>query len=210
MRMHIRDLRRGAAAAVIIFFAALLLSPTRPARAQSQQQRRDERRAEMEARQRALRTLSETLNKRRARAPADTRPVYQQVAEDFTQLQLKNYDLSSAAEPEAALDYRRIREDAAEVRRRASRLKDALALPVVEDDEEQKKDGDALPPEGLKTAIAALDALVKSFVWNPVFQEPDVLDVENSTKAARELEGILRLSEQIRKAAEARGREKNF
>jgi hypothetical protein len=162
----------------------------------------------MEARQRALRSLS-GLNERPARKEPDTRPSYQQVAEDFEQLQLRNYQLSvAAAESETPLDYDLVGGEAAEVRRRASRLKSALALPAVKGDQKQKKGEEPPTPEGVRAAAASLDALVKSFVWNPVFRRPDVLDAENSAKAARDLEDILRLSEQVRKAAEALGKKK--
>ena len=159
----------------------------------------------MEARQRALRTLSDEL-KKRGKREADTRPSYQQVAEDFEQLQLRNYNLSAAAGSEAPPDYGRIAEEAAEVRRRASRLKSTLALPSVKSEQKQKKVEEAATPEGVKAAVTSLDALVRSFVWNPVFQRPDVLDAENSARAGRELEEILALSERIREAAEALGR----
>lgn len=208
MKLHVRRLSRGAAAAVS-FAAALLIFPTSPAHAQSAQQRRDAQRAEMESRQRALRTLSDDLKKRRQKEP-DTRPSYQQVAEDFEQLQLRNYNLSGAAEPAAALDYARIGEDAAEVRRRAARLKSTLALPAAKKDGKQERVEASPTPEGLRAAISSLDALVKSFVWNPVFQKPDVLDAENSARAGRELEEILGLSEQVRAAAEALGKGKKF
>lgn len=201
MRLHVRQMSRGAV--FVSCAAAAVLLSCAAARAQTPQQRRDAQRADMEARQRALRTLSDDLKKREKKA-ADTRPSYQQVAEDFQRLQLSNYNLSANAEPGAALDYAQVTEEAAEVRRRASRLKSTLALPAVKDDGDKRKKADeALAPEGLKAAISSLDALVKSFVWNPVFHTPNVLDAENSSKASRELEEILRLSEQIRGAAEA-------
>ncbi|HEY0173650.1 MAG TPA: hypothetical protein VGB98_21740 [Pyrinomonadaceae bacterium] len=207
MKLHILRLSRGAAA--VLFAAAVPLFASSPARAQSAQQRRDAQRVEMESRQRALRTLSDELKKRQKKE-RDTRPSYQQVAEDFEQLQLRNHNLSGSAESGAGLDYARIGEEAAEVRRRAARLKSTLALPAAKKDEKREAVEAAHTPEGLRAAISSLDALVKSFVWNPVFQRPDVLDAENSARAARELEEILRLSEQVRAAAEALGRGKNF
>lgn len=207
MKLHIRRFSLGAAA--VPFAAALLLFPTGPAHAQSAQQRRDAQRADMESRQRALRTLSDELKKRQKKEP-DTRPSYQQVAEDFEQLQLKNHSLSGAAVPGAELDFARIGEDAAEVRRRAARLKSTLALPAAKKDGKQERAEPSPTTEGLRAAISSLDALVKSFVWNPVFQKPDVLDAENSARAGRELEGILTLSEQVRGAAEALGKGKKF
>ena len=213
MRLHKLPAARGAFAAGASAFAAALLlaSWAAPARAQTATNRRDERRVEMETRQRALRSLS-GINERPVRKQPDTRPSYQQVADDFQQLQLSNYSLSGALTPGAELDYKKVEEEAAEVRRRASRLKSALALPVQKGGQGEKKaaaapSAAAAPgAEGLKAPVAALDALVKSFVWNPVFRNPGVLDAENSTRAGRELEEILRLSEQIREAARALGK----
>jgi hypothetical protein len=207
MRLHkLPAARRSFAAAASAFAAALLLACwAGPARAQTATNRRDERRVEMETRQRALRSLS-GINERPVRKQPDTRPSYQQVAEDFQQLQLSNYSLSGALTAGSELDYKKVEEDAAEVRRRASRLKSALALPVQKGGQGEKKAAPAPGAEGLKAAVAALDALVKSFVWNPVFRNPGVLDAENSTRAGRELEEILRLSEQVREAARALGK----
>jgi hypothetical protein len=206
MKLHTRVSSRRAGPAGAAFVAALLLfSSPGLSRAQSSSQRRDERRAEMESRQTALRSLSDRAHKAERKGP-DTRPLYRQVAEDFEQLQLRNYNLTVAAAPGTKLDYGQVGEEAAEVRRRASRLKSVLALPAVKKDEKKKVAGMSPTPDGVRAAIASLDALVRSFVWNPVFQRPDVLDAENSARAGRELEDILALSEQIREAAGALGK----
>lgn len=206
MKTHFIQVSRAALAAGV-YAAALLLTCPGEARAQMAPSRRDERRADMESRQRALRSLS-GLNAREAKKARAALPVYQQVAEDFQELQLSNYRLSGAAAAGAPLDYARVVEEASEVRRRASRLRAALALPAVKKEQKRSEGKGALTPEGVKAAVALLDALVNSFVWNPVFRKPDVLDVENSTKAGRELDEILRLSEQIKGAAEALGKGK--
>lgn len=206
MRPNTRRISLAASAPAA--FAALLLCWPAPARAQAGPSRRDERRTDMETRQRALRSL-DGINARPARKEPGRRSSYQQVAEDFEQLQLRNHHLSVAAAAGPDLDYARIREEAAEIKRRASRLKSALALPSVKGEQKQKKEEPAAAtPEGVRAAVASLDALVKSFVWNPVFQKPDVLDAENSAKAGRELEDILRLSAQLREVAEVLGKRK--
>ena len=210
MQLHIRRICSGADAfGTSVAAAALLLLWPGAAHAQTGPNRRDERRAEMSERQKALRDLS-GLSARSGRKAPDNRPSYQQVAEDFEQLQLRNYHLCGAAGTGAQFDYGMIREEAAELRRRASRLKSALALPAVKGGPKQKKGDESPTPEGVRAAILSLDGLVKSFAWNPVFQRPDVLDAENSARASRELEEILRLSEQIRAAAEALGRRKSL
>jgi hypothetical protein len=185
--------------------AAILLSSPAESRAQLISTRGDERRAEMEQRQRALRSLSRLLNKP-PRTEKVRRPSYKEVAEDFQQLQVKNYELAGVLEPGAQLDYRKVEEEAGEVRQRAGRLKSALALPYAKDDVVGRKVEEALTAERMKAAIASLDKLVNSFAWNPVFHNPDVLDAENSTKAGRELEDILRLSEQIKESARVLGK----
>lgn len=204
MKFEANPLSRAACAAALLLSCPLLL------RAQLPPNRREERRADMEARQRALRGLS-GLNAREAnrKTPAAARPTYKQVAEDFEQLQWSNYRLSAAAEPGARLDFEQIREEAAEVRRRASRLKSALALPAVRKEQRQRDAERPLTPEAMRAAIATLDATVKSFAWNPIFQRPDVLDAESAAKASVELDEILAVSERVREAAEALARKKN-
>ena len=160
---------------------------------------------EMEMRQRTLRDLEKMVNKKRAKAP-DARPAYNEVAEEFKQLQLVNYSLAGVADPKAALDYARVRKESAEVRKRAARLKSYLSLPEVEESQEQDDAAEIQTPEALRSAVRRLDALVNSFAWNPVFQKPDVVDLEQSSKASRDLAAILGLSERIRKSAEGLAR----
>jgi hypothetical protein len=198
---HTRRLARAACASL----AALLVVALTPAAARAQsspQAARDARRAEMEARQRTLWEL-ERLKKKGAAKTPDRRPLYTEVAGEFQQLQVVNYSLAGAADPKVALDYARVRKESAEVRRRAARLKSYLSLPEVEGPQRQEAAAAEIQtPEALRSAVGKLDALVNSFVWNPVFQKPDVVDLEQSAKASRDLAGILALSEQIRRSAE--------
>ena len=180
-------------------FAFVLCSPS-ALRAQVTRAEREARRNDMQMRQWALRDLerlkSEPPEKRR-----DARPAYTDVAHDFEQLQLVNYSLAGAVAEGKALDFELIKKESAEVSKRASRLKNVLALPEVEGRKAQGAAADAQTPEGLRSAVASLDALVNSFAWNPVFRQPDVVDLEQSSKASRDLAGIIVLSEQIRKGA---------
>ncbi|MBV9928711.1 MAG: hypothetical protein JOZ96_27095 [Acidobacteria bacterium] len=150
--------------------------------------------------------MLEDLEKRATRQPVkrpDVRPAYAEVAEDFKQLQLVNYSLAGVADPKAELDYARVRRESAEVRKRAARLKGYLSLPEVEKTE---KAAEIESPEALRSAVKRLDGLVNSFAWNPVFQRPGVVDLEQSTKASRDLSGIIALSEQIHRSAEELGK----
>ncbi|HEV2764837.1 MAG TPA: hypothetical protein VGV38_17785 [Pyrinomonadaceae bacterium] len=202
MRSHTRVLRIAARAS-LAFVAFALLSPC-AARAQSSQSARDARRIEMENRQRALRDL-ERVNEKPQAKRADHRPLYREVAKDFEQLQLSNHSLSKAATAEGPPDFALMKKEAAEVRKRASRLKANLALPKTEETRRREGVEELLTPEGLRPAVAALDTLVNGFVWNPVFRQPDVVDLEQSSKASRDLSEIIALSERIRKCVEGLG-----
>lgn len=196
--------RRLVTVAALAFVA---LSPT-VARAQfspSTRAARDERRTDLLTRQRMLHDLDKLAKAQPPKVP-DTRPAYNEVAEEFKQLQLFNYSLAGVADPKAPLEYARVRKESAEVRKRAARLKSYLSLPEVEADVKQEKAAEIETPEALRAAVGRLDALVNSFVWNPVFQKPGVVDLEQSTQAGRDLAGILGLSERIRKSAEELGR----
>lgn len=154
----------------------------------------------IEARQKALRDLE--ASKELPPPPREPRLLYEQLKEDFEQLQVINNNLSTTIDSGSALDYEQIRKDAAEVNRRAARLKANFSLPEPAKGEKPKKEQGEFTPEGLKWALKALNSLVKSFVENPVFQQLQVIDVESSKRASRDLEGIIRLSEQIYKRAE--------
>jgi hypothetical protein len=123
------------------------------------------------------------------------------VEQDFEQLQLVNHTLAGAAQDGAALDYDLIKKHSGEVRKRASRLKAYLLLPEVKAETAQLKSQETRTPDALRSAVASLDALVNAFALNPVFRESNVVDLEHSTKAARDLAGIISLSERINKSA---------
>jgi hypothetical protein len=137
------------------------------------------------------------------RKPPVSRLAYREAAAAFRHLQLVNYSLAEVANPKITLDYARVRKESGEVRKRAAQLKEYLALPGVE---KQDKGAEIRTPEALREAVRRLDALVNSFVWNPVLQKPDVVDLEQSRQAGRDLAGIIVLSEQIRRSADELGK----
>lgn len=200
MKDPARSLRLYSRAALTLTALALILLSPSASNAQVTRSEREARRVDMQMRQWALRDLERLKNERPSKA-RDTRPAYTDVEQDFEQLQLVNYSLAGAAGHGVALDYELIRKQAEEVRKRASRLKVYLSLPKVEEEQAQVKGLDVQTPEGLRSAVASLDALVNAFAWNPVFRKPDVVDLEQSSKASRDLACVISLSELIRRRA---------
>ncbi len=202
---HTRRLKLATGVAfAALAFVALWASSAR-AQSTSSSAARAAARADAEMRQRMLWDLDK-LKKDKPSKPPDARPDYGEVAEEFKQLQLVNYSLAGLADPKSTLDFARVRKESAEVRKRAARLKGYLSLPEVEDAKKQDKAAEIQTPEALRAAVGRLDELVNSFAWNPVFQNSDVVDLDLSMKASRDLAGIISLSEQIRKSAEELGK----
>ena len=190
--------------------AALLFFTTGALRAQetSTQALRDARRNELEARQRALRSLENLGGKKGAKSPTAQaqRLAFQQFKEDFETLQEANYSLLDALVAGPNPDYGQVKKQAGEIKKRASSIKTSLVLPEPGKEEKPKKREAPATNEALKAEVVALDAAVQSFVTSPMFQELGVLDANNSVKARGDLETIITLSEQIRRSAEALGK----
>lgn len=176
---------------------------TQPPPSQREPTQREAARLDMESRQRALRSLENVKEKLSRRTSTGPRFAYRQIREDFEQIQYATHHLTGYGDLTSALDYGQVRKDASEIKKRASRLKANLLLPEADKDEKLQRSREAPMTDELKPAIEALDKVVKSFAFNPVFQRPNILDVENSVKARRDLEAIIRLSDQIQKRAEA-------
>ncbi len=142
------------------------------------------------------------MEKERRRAiKNDPQLSYAQIREDFRRLQILNNDVMRAVTLSSEPNYKQISDSAREIRKRAARLRLNLVFPEAE-----KDDGPRLvqPPEasGLKPSLAALDGLIFSFVSNPIFKEVKVVDARLGVKARRDLDGIIELSEKVRKNAE--------
>lgn len=185
---------RTAAALALTLASAVALAAQSPA--QRERDRRDREEREREAEFDLL--MTDDLRRRppERRTP---RPNLTKIREDYVQLQVTNNDLAArvASASEDSLDLKAVASAAAEIRKRAERLKENLALPDPEGEERRTPE-----PEELKPTLAALDQLILRFVRNPVFTSPKLVDLRHSAEAARDLERIIGLSGRVRKLCE--------
>ena len=140
----------------------------------------------------------------RPRSTDEKRIALVQIAEDFQQIQIVNNKMMGAAMKAATLDYGHIASATGEIKKRASRIKSNLELPKAEPDaakttQEYKPVVDAA---GMKAALLSLDKSIMSFVESPIFQNPNVIDMEHASKAMRDLDIIIESSRLISKDAE--------
>ena len=131
--------------------------------------------------------------------------VAEQVRHDFEGLQNGHNKIVLAMSAGGRLDDDAVAGAVAEVRKCAARLRQNLSLPRPGEERGREDGGAEAAP--VKETLLALRKHIYSFVTNPVFESPGVLNVEQAGKAARDLERILALSEGFAAhAADSQGR----
>jgi hypothetical protein len=137
-----------------------------------------------------------TTDRRGAEAAAE------QMREDFKRIQILRNNVVRHLQSDKPLDYKFIAGETEEINKRANRLKVHL---VPESPNAEKKEPGS-PPEisddKMTDALVKMCKRIDSFTENPVFKLPDVVDVEQSAKAGRDLLDVIRLSEGVNKLAE--------
>lgn len=122
-----------------------------------------------------------------------------QMNEDFEKIQSSDKDVLSAVSLEVP-DYKRISDGLLDINKRAARLKTNMALPPSKkDDKAQKKNEDA---SELRPALIALNGLITNFVTSPLFRKDTAVDNTLLSQARRDLDGIIDLSDKVRKSVE--------
>lgn len=137
-------------------------------------------------------------NLRQNRKPADRVEaiVWQQVREDFVQLQMASDELQKTiAATKAAPDYRLLKDLTNQIKKRAARLKRSLPLPAPLDAPDELKSA----AEPFEASVKTLDAAVIRFTGNPVFKQSLVIDLIGGAQAASDLRMIILFSENLKK-----------
>ena len=158
------------------------------------------------ARQRDMRQteiLRQRLGKRPLRATSliYVHALIAQVQQDFERIQIARNEIVRVLSPGDALDYKFISTVTGEIKKRATRLEDNLALPDPDEDKKRKKEEMELDEEQIRVALLTLCNHIESFVTSPFFETPGVIDVQHSAKASQDLKSILELSSSIKKSA---------
>jgi len=181
----------------VLLFASLAAAQERPAGPPDlkRQQR------EMEHHEAMLRT-TETgaaivkLDERRIEAAVN------KIKEDFRQIQVIRNEFARSVMAERPLDYKLVSGKAAEINKRAERLKIYLMPPIPEGSRKKQESQVEFKNEEMKEVLVRLCNLIDSFVENPVLKTPGRVDVEQSTKAGGDLLSIIELSSNIKRNAE--------
>jgi hypothetical protein len=121
-----------------------------------------------------------------------------QIREDFVRIQVVNNDLAAAASRGGALDLEFVARSAAEIKKRAGRLRDNLVLPEYES-VFVVPEARGSASEQLKSSLGTLKELIRDFVMNPLFEKADLIDLQLAAKARRDLDDIMELCGRVKK-----------
>jgi hypothetical protein len=133
--------------------------------------------------------------------PKDERQVkalMAQTEEDFTRILTLHNEIARAITSKNDLNYHFISEATAEIKKRASRVQSTLVLHLSPDDAPVKEKPD---PE-MKDSLIKLCKEIRSFVTNPMIENPNTVDAVQLVRARRDLESLIQLSGLIKKDAD--------
>ena len=169
-----------------------------------------DRNAKREDRQKELREKRlQTLDMRQVLEQRDQARIdaaIKQIKDDFKQIQIIRNEMVHNLVANKPLDYKLVLNEAAEINKRADRLKTFLMPPDAEVKDKDPKDHVEFTNDEMKGALVQLCNRIASFIENPVLKSPGTVDVEQSTRAGGDLLVIIQLSGNIKRSAEKLGR----
>lgn len=187
-------------ALILLMFAAPVFAQTSPAGGPPPSERRvntdRQRQQDMSRREWQLRNFGTEPDR-----PKDDRKLkalMAQTEEDFTRILTLHNEFARALSSKKDLDYHFISEATGEIKKRASRVQSSLGLGLFEDDAPVKEKSE---PE-IKDSLIKLCNEIRSFVTNPVIENPNTVDAVQLTRARHDLESLIQLSALIKKDAE--------
>lgn len=129
--------------------------------------------------------------------------VLKQIKEDFRNIQGLNNTMMAKSWAHEELDYGYISDSISQIKSKATRLRSNLALPKPKDVEERQLDLTHAGVKEFRTALLLLDKSIMDFIKNPLFQNPDVVEVNLAAQASQDLKVIIELSGNLQKSAAA-------
>lgn len=161
------------------------------------------READMQGRELRLRLLTEsakTTTLSAERTAEDRKLIVSQIFEDFEHIQLVNRELVQLSANFNNTGYKRMSTLAEEMNKRAKRLKSNLGIPDLNHEKKESEPAPEMDATQVKASLQTINASVKSFVSNPLFQDPRVTDVRHLDNLRRDISNLIELSRAVKKA----------
>jgi hypothetical protein len=125
----------------------------------------------------------------------------EQVEQDFSRILVLHNEIVRAITGGKSLDYGFVSDATGEIRKRAIRLQATLVLQAAVS-EQVTEQQIALNDVQVKDTLITLCKQIKSFVTNPVIENPGTVNGEQLNKARKDLQSVVELSFSIKRNAE--------
>lgn len=149
-----------------------------------------------------------SLELERVKRESNKRPVnkdlnarFPKIKEDFEQIQKANNDFFQLVAAQAPVNYSAVLKLVSEINQRADRLRSNLFTTESEEKEKSKNKQIVDESEDIKLLFSALDKAVNSFAHSPMFQNLNLVNLDDSLKAQKDLETIITVSSVIKEKA---------
>ena len=135
------------------------------------------------------------------RTAADRKLIVRQIFEDFERIQVIDRGLMEVSSNLNTTTYKRVSSLAEEMNKRAKRLKENLEVPNLDHEKKASDKALAIDDTQLRASLQMLSSSVKTFVTNPLFQDPRVTDVRQLDSLRRAISDIIDLSHSVKQTA---------
>lgn len=134
--------------------------------------------------------------------PRRVKAAIEQLKQDFKQIQIVRNEMVRDLLAHTPPNYKHISDRAAEINKRAERLKSYLMPLASQDKDKDHNNQIEFNNDEMTDALVRLCNLIVSFVDNPVLKHPEVTDVEQSARAGGDLLSVIALSDNIKRSAD--------
>lgn len=125
-----------------------------------------------------------------------------QIEEDFNRVMSLHNEIVRALDSKKPLDYHFVSEATGEIRKRASSIQTNINLtPAAEEIKPAELKANTNEVE-MKDSLIKLCKQIRSFVTNPVIEQPSLIDADKLAAAKRDLESVIQLSTQLKRDAD--------
>ncbi|HET9524954.1 MAG TPA: hypothetical protein VFO99_02225, partial [Pyrinomonadaceae bacterium] len=125
-----------------------------------------------------------------------------QTEQDFNRMLTLHNEIARALAATKPLDYQFVSEATGEIRKRAQSIQSNLVLSLPAEEVEAVESPANSSESDMKDALVKLCKQIRSFVTNPVIDQPNLVDAEKLATAKRDLESVIQLSAHLKRDAE--------
>lgn len=189
-------------AAVLLFTACALVRVQGQQMSAAERASREQMAGDAAASEEREMTLMLAERYHRSGEQRDPHLAFAQIREDFLRLQVVNNDLARAASGSGQLDLKLVSKSASEIKKRAERLRENLALPEAASVAKSPAAPELTDEEQLRAALSRLDGIVLRFANNLHAKGVRRLDADSYARLRLDLEAIVALSVRVKRGSE--------